>query len=83
MRLVKSYEDSSKAVFCAYNPDRTINKRDFIVVADLDSNNPLHALKRRFVVDHLEFVARTDMDVSWADIDTEVSSIMNAKFHMI
>lgn len=83
MRLVKSYEDSMKAVFCAFNPDCRINKKEFIVVTDLDSEDRLFALRKRFVADYLEFVAESEGDVSWADMDAEISSIMNAKFHKI
>jgi hypothetical protein len=83
MRLVKSFEDSSKVGFCAFTPDRTISKREFIVVTDLDSEDRLFALRKRLVADYLEFVAETERDVSWADLDIEISSIMSAKFHTI
>lgn len=84
MRLVKSYEDSSKAVFCAFELDRSNNnKKEFIVVTNLDSDDPFYALKKRFVADFLEFVATTDRDIDWAEIDSEISAIMRAKFHTI
>lgn len=83
MRLVKSLEDSSKAVFCVFEPDRTIKKKEFIVVTDLDSEDRLFAMKKRFVADYLEFLSETEGDVSWAELDIEIASIMCAELHII
>lgn len=83
MKLRKFCKNSSQIVFCAYDSDRTSSKRDFIVVTDLDSEDRFFALRKSFVAEYLEFVAETDRDVSWADIDIEVSAIMSAKFHKI
>jgi hypothetical protein len=81
MRLVKSYEDSSKAVFCVRNHERS--KKEFIVINNLDSKDPILALRKRFIVDFLKFLSETEGDVSWADLDAEIASIMGAIFHTI
>ena len=82
MKLRKYSENKIKGEI-TFALENEVNHTRELIVVNYNVEDPILAYKKGLIADFLWMTAELQREVNWKFLDTEISSIMNTKIHMI